>query len=314
MNETAIRLQGLTKRLGDKEVLSSVDLEVPTGSFAAVLGPNGAGKTTLIRCLTGMIRPDGGTGEVLGVPLGRGYPPKSLKARVGYVSQNRALYDHMTASELIAMCRAVQPTWNRSMVQRYMDLFRLPSKQIVRHMSTGMKAQLALTLVMGGVPELLILDEPTLGLDPLHRHQYLQVLLADSIETGCTVLLTSHDLHQIERLADRATILIDGRVAVDGAVDELKANEKRVRVAGTISEAALRAVPGVRGVAKESTGWLLFVSDHGDQVESSLLSRSDVTGVQVLNQSLEDIFLSYVQDRFVPPLKGEPQAEKSERA
>ncbi|HWI51730.1 MAG TPA: ABC transporter ATP-binding protein [Symbiobacteriaceae bacterium] len=294
MGDAAIRLQGLTKRYGDKVALSSVDLDVPTGSFFAILGPNGAGKTTLIRCLTGMLRPDGGTGTVLDVPLGAGYPPLALKSRIGYVPQAQAMYERMTPTELLAMCRGLHPRWDQKVVQRYMDLFRLPANQIVRHMSTGMKAQLALTLVMGGLPELLILDEPTLGLDPMNRHQYLQVLLADSIETGCTVILSSHDLHQIERLADRAAILVSGQVAVSGAIDDLKLTEKRVRVAGTAPEAALLAVPGVRRAVKEAGGWLLFAADDDDRLEGIIRALPGVTAVQVFNQSLEEIFLSYV--------------------
>lgn len=294
MSDVAIRLEGLTKRYGGKAALSSVDLVVPTGSFAALLGPNGAGKTTLIRCLTGMIRPDGGTGTVLGVDLGPGYPPTGLKSRIGYVAQTQALPERMTAQELIGLCRGVQPRWDDSIVKRYMDLFGLPAKQIVRQMSGGMKSQLALTLVMGGQPELLILDEPTMGLDPKNRHEYLQVLLADSMETGCTVLLSSHDLHQIERLADRASILVAGRVAVTGAVDDLKQDEKRARVAGTVEEGTLLAVPGVRRAVKEQGGWLLFARDAEERLGERLRVLPGVTGVQVFNQSLEEIFLSYV--------------------
>lgn len=294
MSDVAIRLEGLAKHYGSKAALSSVDLIVPTGSFFALLGPNGAGKTTLIRCLTGMLRPNGGAGTVLGVPLGPAYPPVSLKSRIGYVAQAQALPERMTARELTDLCRGVQPRWNQKIVQRYMDLFRLPANQMVRQMSTGMKAQLSLTLVMGGIPDLLILDEPTLGLDPINRHQYLQVLLADSLETGCTVLLSSHDLHQIERLADRVAILVSGKVVVSGAIDDLKVHEKRVRVAGTAPEAALLAVPGVRRAVKEGAGWLLFANGESERLRESIRSLSGVTGVQVIDQSLEEIFFSYV--------------------
>lgn len=294
MSDVAIRLEGLTKRYGSKVALNGVDLEVPAGSFFALLGPNGAGKTTLIRCLTGMIRPEGGTGAVLGEPLGPSYPPLAVKSRIGYVPQSQAMYERMTARDLADLCRGLHPRWDDKIVRRYMDLFKLPANQIVRQMSAGMRAQLALTLVMGGLPELLILDEPTLGLDPMNRHQYLQVLLADSIETGCTVILSSHDLHQIERLADQAAILAEGRIVVSGAVDDLKLSEKRVRVAGTVAETALLAVPGVRRAVKESAGWLLFANGEGEQLGSSIRALPGVTGVQVFDQSLEEIFLSYV--------------------
>lgn len=294
MTDLAISLKGLTKRYGQREALKGLDLEVPTGSFFAVLGPNGAGKTTLLRSLVGMIRPDGGTGQILGFPMGPNYPPAAVKARLGYVAQQPALYDRMTAAELIGMCRGLHPRWDDRVVQRYVDLFGFPTKVQVRHLSPGMRSQMALTLVMGGKPDLLILDEPTLGLDPLNRHQYMQVLLADSMEAGRTVLLSTHDLYQIERMADRAVILRDGVAVAGGLVDDLKDTEKRARVAGTVTEQALRALPGVHRVQRESSGWLLSVSTCGADLRETLLRVPGVHGVQVYEQSLEEIFLSYV--------------------
>lgn len=294
MSDLVISLSGVSKSYGKREALHRVDLAVPAGSIFAILGPNGAGKTTLIRSLMGFMRFDEGTGSVLGYPLGPAYPPRALKERVGYVAQQASLYDRMTAGELIALARGINPRWDDQTVRRYLDLFSIPRELRVRQMSTGTKAQLALTLVMGGNPELLILDEPTLGLDPLHRHQYLQVLLADSLEAGRTVLLSSHDLHQIERLADRVMVLKAGRVAVTGAIDDLKFMEKRIRIAGAPSEADLLSVPGVRRAVREQIGWLVLASGDVEQLRDRLLRLSGVTAVQVYDQSLEEIFLSYV--------------------
>jgi ABC-2 type transport system ATP-binding protein len=297
VSDLAIALHGLTKRFRQREALRGLDLAVPAGSFFALLGPNGAGKTTLFRCLMGLLQPDGGEGEVLGVPLGplhRQYPPVALKARIGYVAQQPVLYDRMTAAELMQMCRGLHPRWDDRVVRRYTELFQLPSGLTVRQMSGGMRAQLALTLVMGGNPDLLLLDEPTLGLDPMSRHQYLQVLLEDTMEAGRTVLISSHDLYQIERLADQVAILREGRVAVTGAVDDLKLTEKRVRVAGEVSERDLAAVPGVRRVARERAGWLLSATGDAGALRAAVSRVPGVTGVQVLDQSLEEIFLSYV--------------------
>jgi len=293
VSDWAVRTEGLKKRYGARTALSAVDLAVPEGSFFAILGPNGAGKTTLMRCLMGLIRPDAGAAEVLGMPLGPGYPPVELKARIGYVAQTQALPERMTARELIALCRGLNPRWDDATVRRYLDLFGLPADLPGRQMSAGMKAQLALTLAMGGRPELLVLDEPTLGLDPLSRHQYLQVLLADSLETGCTVLLSSHDLAQIERIADRVAILVDGRIVVAGAVDDLKDREKRVRVSGTVDESAVVCVTGVRRAVREPGGWLLYASGDGGRIEREVRALPGVIGVQVLDQSLEEIFISY---------------------
>ncbi len=294
MSDLAISLQGVTKRYGQREALRQVDLAVPAGSIFAVLGPNGAGKTTLIRSLMGLMHLDEGTGSVLGYPLGPNYPPRSLKERIGYVAQQPALYERMTAGELLDLARGLHPRWDGQTVRRYLDLFSIPRDLRVRQMSTGTRAQLALTLVMGGNPELLILDEPTLGLDPLHRHQYLQLLLADSVEAGRTVLLSSHDLHQIERLADRVTILVEGKLTLTGAIDDLKVTEKRIRIAGDPTEADLLAVPGVRRAVKEQIGWLVTASGRADELRASLLQVGGVKAVQVYDQSLEEIFLSYV--------------------
>lgn len=294
MTEMAITLRGISKRYGSAEALRNVNLEVPTGSFFALLGPNGAGKTTLLRTLAGLIRPDSGTGAVLGEPLGHGYPTVGLKARIGYVSQQQSFYERMTVQELIDLCRGLRPRWSQRVVTRYLDLFGLSPSVMVRRMSTGMRAQLGLTLVMGGEPELLILDEPTLGLDPLLRHQYLQALVADTMETGRTVLLSSHDLDQIERLSDQVAILRSGAVTLCGAVDDLKMVEKRVRVAGTPSQTALERVEGVWRLRTEGAGWLLFARGEAGALRQSLLQVEGVTGVQVLDQSLEEIFFSYV--------------------
>ncbi len=296
MSDLAIRVRGLTKRYGRRQALRQVDLEVPRGSFFALLGPNGAGKTTLMRCLTGFLRPDGGEGEVLGEPLGQGYPPLALKERLGYVPQYPALYDSLTVGEHLDLCRGVHPRWDGRLVQRYLDLFGLSRRTKVRHMSTGMRSQLALTLVMAGNPDLLILDEPTLGLDPLHRRQYLQVLLSESMETGRTILLSSHDLDQTERLCDRVAVLHRGEVAVSGPIDDLKEQERRARVAGDVTGEALLAVPGVRRVQRDGPGWLIFARGAAAQLEAALRQVPGVHAVQVFDQSLEEIFLSYVTE------------------
>ncbi len=299
MGDAAIRLEGVRKRYGSRDALNGLSLTVPRGSFFALLGPNGAGKTTTLRLLTGLLRPDAGAGEVLGVPFGPGFPPISLKERIGYVAERGNLYERSTVAELLDLCRGTNRRWDQRLVRRYLDLFDLPERITVRQMSMGMRAQLALTLAMGGNPELLILDEPTRGLDPLHRHQYLQVLLADSMESGRTVIVSSHDLHQIERLADHVAILQEGRILVSRPLDELKEREKRVRIsvspwlAGEAA-AALQAVPGVRRVLSEGGGFLLHAAGDPQELESLLWAVPGVTGVQIIDQSLEEIFISYV--------------------
>ncbi|MGE5561394.1 MAG: ATP-binding cassette domain-containing protein [Chloroflexota bacterium] len=305
MSETAIALTGISKRYGTRLALSDLTLTVPRGAFFALLGTNGAGKTTTLRTLLGLIRPDSGSGTVLGQTLGPGYPPVELKQRIGYVAEGNPLYSRMTARQLLDLVRDLNPRWNERLVQRYLKLFSLPLDVIVRRLSTGMRAQLALTLAMAGDPELLILDEPTHGLDPLRRHEYLQALLADSIESGRTILMASHELHQVERLADHIAILDAGRLLISASVDSLKENERRVRVAvdwdaridgadGPGLAETLQRLPGVRRLTREGDGFLLHVSRDLAALLERLQALPSVRGVQVHEESLEEIFLSYV--------------------
>lgn len=163
-------------------------------------------------------------------------------------------------------------------------------------MSTGVRAQLALTVAMGARPELLVLDEPTRGLDAMQRFRYLQALVEDCMEDGRTVLLSSHDLYQMERIADHVTILRGGKAVVCGPLDQVKESEKRVRVAGDVRESSLVSLPGVRKTTRDSGGLLLHVSGDIEAFKAAARGTPGVAGLQVMDQSLEEIFLSYVEE------------------
>lgn len=295
MNELAVFLRGVEKRYGPRMALGGLDLRVERGSFHALLGPNGSGKTTTLRILMGFIRADGGQGAVLGSEMGPGFPSVDLKARIGYVPERSSLYESMTGREILTFARSLNPRWDKKAEEKYAGLFNLPKDVKVRHMSTGVRAQLALTLAMAARPELLILDEPTRGLDAAQRHRYLQALVEDCMEDGRTVLLSSHDLYQMERIADHVTIILSGKAVVSGSLDDIKDSEKRVRVAGELTEAFVGGLPGARRVAREGEGYLVHVSGDVQAFCSALREAPKVTGMEVLDQSLEEIFLSYVE-------------------
>lgn len=295
MSELAVSLSGIRKRYGGRTALDGFDLRVERGSLHALLGPNGSGKTTTLRILLGFITPDAGAGSVLESPLGSGYPSTELKSRIGYVPERPSLYESMTAREILAFARGLNPRWDPKAEKKYLALFSLPLDVNVKHMSTGVRAQLALTLAMGARPELLVLDEPTRGLDTAQRFRYLKALVEDCMEDGRTVLLSSHDLYQIERIADHATIIMAGRAAVTGSLDGIKDSEKRVRVAGDVSAGALAALPGARKVAGDPGGFLVHVSGNIQAFKDAVRETKGVSAIEVIDQSLEEIFLSYVE-------------------
>lgn len=295
MTDLAVSLENVFKSYGPRKALNGFDLEVGKGSFHALLGPNGSGKSTALRILLGFIRPDEGRGRMLGYGIGPGFPPTDLKARVGYVPERFSLYEEMTARETLDFAAGTNPRWDRKAEKRYIDLFSLPLNVRVRHLSTGVRAQLALTLAMGARPELLILDEPTHGLDAYQRYRFLQALIEDCLDDGRTVLLSSHELYQIERMADHVTVLIEGKAVLSGPLDQVKETETRVRVAGDVAPDRLAALPGVRRVSTDSSGLLLHVHSDEASIRQRLAEVPGVTGVQVFPQSLEEIFLSYVE-------------------
>ena len=230
-NEYCLEAHNLHHAYGKRpEVLRGVDLALTKGSITALLGLNGAGKTTLLRSLLGLIRPQTGEIEVFGHRIGcKPLPPKIL-ARIGYVPEHPFSDERMTAAQMLDLVRQVHPHLDPETVRRYLSIFNIPLTRKTKDLSAGTKAQLALTLAMAGRPDLLILDEPTQGLDPLHRHQYLQMLTAEASARELTILITSHDLYQIERMADTVCILHGGCIAEAAPLNELKARVKRIRV------------------------------------------------------------------------------------
>jgi ABC-2 type transport system ATP-binding protein len=221
----ALSVQGLRCHYGDVKAVDGVDLQVGKGEIYGFLGINGAGKTTTIRMLMGIIPAQEGSITLLGATSRR--TTVSQKQRIGYVSQEQNFYPWMTCKTLGRFVGSMYPTWDSTEYARLLEVFHLPSKRRVSELSGGMKAKLGLALALAPRPELLILDEPTAGLDPVARREFMQIIVAQARQHGRTTLFSSHLVDEVERCADRIGILHQGKMRFEGPLRTL---QEEVRV------------------------------------------------------------------------------------
>ena len=298
-NEPAIEINHLVVRYGRKAAVDDLTLRVRRGSVFGLLGANGAGKTSTIKTLLGFRGPTSGGARIQGYDLVR--DRIEINARIGYVSETNTLYLGMTIPQLCAFFRATSRRWNQELVDRYLQLFHLPPKARVRALSKGMRTQLSLSLALGNDPEVLILDEPTTGLDPIARRAFLDVLMGDAAAAGKTIFFSSHVLSDVESVADSIGILRAGKLMVSGEIDTLKQQHGLVRLSyeeppSDDELAALQRVPGVARVERE--GRSARVRIHGDvaQAANALQTVARPVTVDASSLSLDDIFLYYAQE------------------
>ena len=298
--EAAIELHNLEVKYGEHLAVNRLSLTVPKGAIFGLLGPNGAGKTTTIKTMLGLRKPDGGNVRVLGYDAVT--QSLEVRARVGYMSEINSLYDFLTIPQHCAFCRSVSTQWDQKIVDRYVSLFGLSTNRKVGTFSKGMKSQLALSLLMGSNPELLILDEPTAGLDPVARHEVLNHLVAEIAAQGKTIFFSSHILSEVEAVADWVGIIREGRLLVCDELDHLKQTQKvlkltYVELPPTSEVTALRGLGGVMSLEQEGRSVRLLT--HGDvgSLSQTIQARPyALRDVDIVNLDLEDLFLAYMKE------------------
>lgn len=297
--EPAIQLDHLVVRYGRRTAVDDLTLSVPRGSIFGLLGANGAGKTSTIKTLLGFRAPSGGTTHILGYDTR--HDRAAINARIGYVSETNILYLDMTIPQICAFFQATAKRWDQAVVDRSLRLFGLPPQGRIRRLSKGMRRQLALSLALGGDPDLLILDEPTTGLDPIARRAFLDVLMADAAAAGKTIFFSSHVLTDVEAVADTVAILRAGKLMISGEIDALKQRHALVRLSyseppGDEMLQTLQHVPGVVRVEREGRSVRVRVVGDVPATVAALSAMSLPTTVETNGLSLDDIFLYYAQE------------------
>jgi ABC-2 type transport system ATP-binding protein len=223
-----IETHKLTRRYGRTEAVHELDLAVPEGSVFALLGPNGAGKSTTLKMLMNLVPPTAGSAQVLGVDSRR-LGEREL-ARIGYVSEDQQMPRWMTVRQLLDYCRPFYPTWDRTLEATLLRQFDLPAGRKLAHLSRGMLMKAALLSSLAYRPKLLVLDEPFSGLDPLVRDDFIRGVLEVSAHGDWTVLVASHDIEEVERLADHVGMIDAGRLTLSERAEVLQARFRRVEV------------------------------------------------------------------------------------
>jgi ABC-2 type transport system ATP-binding protein len=292
-----IETSGLRKHYGPGgqiEALRGLDLQVPPGSIHGFLGRNGAGKTTAIKVLLGMARPTSGEARVFGLPAHVQDASVEIRRRTGFVSDDKELYDYMTVEEMVRFTAPFFPRWRRDLEQRYMRRFELPADRRVKALSRGMRTKLALLLALSRGAELLILDEPTSGLDPAMTEEVLQALVAHVAGEEMTVFFSSHQIAEVEQIADRIAIIDRGRAVVSGALDDLTENFRRVQLVfdRDAPDAAFRT-PGIARVRRKGRVLSVLSSAGADGVLEEARQLNPVS-VDVAPVTLKEIFLETV--------------------
>lgn len=300
MTDWMIETAQLEKSFKGHAALRGLDLRVPAGSIFGFLGRNGAGKTTTIKTLMGLLRPDAGSARVFGIPVaeaGRNLEPNSINARrrIGFVTEDKDLYPYMNVEQMIRFTRPFYPKWRDDLEQKYLRMFDLPLKRKVPDLSKGMRSKLMLLLAIARGAELLILDEPTDGLDPAATEDVLRELMAIAASEGTTMFFSSHQLSEVELIADHIGIIDQGRMVVSGSLDDMKCQYQRLQV---VFSAAVRAperwVDGVESVRQEGRVLSILASRNVDAIVEQARSLPDAA-VERFPVTLKEIFLEHVR-------------------
>ena len=295
-SDAVIEVENLSRSFGRKDALKNVTLRVPAGCVFGLVGENGAGKTTLIKHVLGALRPQHGRVRVFGKdPVG---DPVGVLAEIGHLSEDREMPTWMRIRELLRYVRAFYPKWYSQYAEQLREVFRLDPDAKVKHLSRGERALAGLLVALAHRPKLLVLDEPSSGLDPLVRRDILGAIVRTVADEGRTVFFSSHLLDEVERVADQLAMVADGEVVLAGTLEAIKETHQRLLVR---FESALDRAPAVDGA----------LSVHGAKHEWTVICNGDQAAVQqaiatmnatVLDQAtptLEEIFVARASRR--PP-------------
>ena len=281
-----IEVRNVIKEFDGFRALDNLSMTVPTGSVYGLVGPNGAGKSTIIRHLTGIYRQDSGEITVDGEPV---FENPAVKSRISYIPDDIFYYSNASIREMMDFYRSIYPHFDEQRFKKLGEVFELDPKRQMRRLSKGMQKQAAFWIAVSLRPDILVLDEPVDGLDPVMRRQIWSIIMADVAESGTTVLVSSHNLRELEDVCDCVGIMNKGKIMIERSLNELQENIVKIQLAlpdgATLPE-------DLDILHKSSTGRLQSLIMHGTQEElTEKLQAANPLFIDAVPLTLEEIFI-----------------------
>lgn len=277
-----LEMKNVTKIFGGFKALDDLNLHVPQGAVYGLVGPNGAGKSTAIRHLTGVYRPDSGEVNLQGKPV---YENPQAKAKIGYIPDDVFYYPSATMEDMRKFYQGLYPTFDQALYKRLDEVFHLPQRSPIRRFSKGMQKQAAFHLTVCLRPEVLILDEPVDGLDPVMRRQVMSMILSDVADCGSTVLISSHNLRELEDVCDHVGIMDHGKMLLEKSLASMQGETNKLQIVGETPK-------DLQVLHESSSGRLKTLIVRGAPYEISTKAAAVKPAYfDVLPLSLEEIFI-----------------------
>jgi ABC-2 type transport system ATP-binding protein len=290
MSEPAIATTNLTKVYGDIHAVRELNLRVPRGAIYGFLGRNGAGKTTTIKMILGLARPTSGSARVLGMEAGK--ERVAIFERTAFVSEKKTLYPSLTAAELVRFSRGFYPTWSDEAAQKCAQRLEIPMKQRFKKLSNGNQTKVFLMLALSQRADLLILDEPTTALDPVTGEEFLRMLAEDAMDRGSTIFFSSHQLEELERIAEYVGVMDHGKLLLQARLDDIKNDFRLITASG--SGLPAQKTQQVVSVEVDGDSCRYFVTNNAKGFAAEL-TRNGATITQSVPLSLRESFLQLVR-------------------
>jgi ABC-2 type transport system ATP-binding protein len=286
MMELAISSQGLEKIYPQVRALDGLNLSVPRGAVYGFLGRNGAGKTTTIKTLLGLVHPSGGAAQVLGLDIRKDH--LAILERTGFVSETKILFESLSARQLIRFNRGYFPKWSDALAERYAELFEIPMDRPFGKLSLGNRTKVCHLLALSQGADLLLLDDPTSGLDPVVTDLLMQVLIEDHVNEGRTVFFSSHHLSEVEKIAEWIGIIEAGKLLLETRLEDIRQNFRLVTVSGD----SLPVLTGPNLVSQKRAEKFhrFLVSRQADEFAAKLRGEG-ATVLEISSVNLGEVFL-----------------------